>query len=75
MPKGSLKYDIEKSMVFIYGTDLRYCISQETADRSIENCNAQHLFPSLFYHIHLNPGLFIVRTVHDSINGNEIIYT
>jgi len=22
MPKGSLKYDIEKSMVFIYGTDL-----------------------------------------------------
>jgi len=73
MPKGSLKYDIEKSMVFIYGTDLIYCISQETADRYIENCNAQHLFPSLFYHIHLNPGFFIVCTVYDSINGDQII--
>jgi len=75
MPKGSLKYDIEKSMVFIYGTDLRYCISQETADRCIENCKAQHLFPSLFYHIDLNPGFFIVCAVYHSINRNEIIYT
>ncbi len=32
-------------------------------------------FPSLFDYIHLNPGLFIVCTVYDSINGDQIIYT
>jgi hypothetical protein len=31
------------------------------------------LFPTLFYHIHLNPGFFIVGAVHDSINGDQII--
>ena len=75
MPKGSLKYDIGKSIVFIYRADLRYCIFQETGDKSIENCNAHHLFPSLFYHIHLNPGFIFVCAVYHSINRDEIIYT
>ena len=32
-------------------------------------------FPSLFYHIYLNPGFFIVGAVYHSINRDEIITT